>query len=67
MQFMAVLLISIAMVVFMLTLFRPSSGGCCSVKTVAMVGAGLMVGFAFCQMLAFVLMIVIEKDADSEQ
>ena len=66
MQFMAVLLISIAMVVFMLALFRPSSGGCCSVKTVAMVGAGLTVGFAFCQMLAFVLMIVIEKDADSE-
>lgn len=67
MQFLAVLFASFAMVVFMVTLFRPASGGsCCNVKTVAMIGVGLMAGFAFFQMLAFVLVIVIEKDADSE-
>lgn len=66
MQFIAVLLVSFAMVVFVLTLFRPARGGCCSVKTVAVIGASLMTGFAFFQMLAFVLMIVIEKDLDGE-
>eukprot|EP00903_Cladosiphon_okamuranus_P016234 g14976.t1 len=66
MQFMAVLLASFAMVVFMVTLFRPARGGdCCNVKIVAMIGGGLMAGFAFCQMLAFVLVIVMEKDLDS--
>eukprot|EP00752_Nemacystus_decipiens_P010777 g9586.t1 len=66
MQFIAVLLCSIAMVVFMITFFRPARGGCLSAKTVGMIGGGLMIGFAFCQMLAFVIMIVLEKDFDND-
>lgn len=68
MQFVAVLLVSFAMVVFMATFFRPATGGgCCTVKTVAFIGTGLMAGFALFQMLAFVLVIVIEKDLDGER
>ncbi|CAM9097836.1 unnamed protein product, partial [Hapterophycus canaliculatus] len=64
MQAIAVLLVSIAMIVQMIALFRPAKGRCCSVKALALAGGSLMVAYAFFQMLAFVLVIVIEKELD---
>ena len=67
MQFIAVILCSIAMVVLMPTLFWPAGGGCFGVKTAAMIGASLMIGFALCQMLAILLVIIIvETGTDIE-
>ena len=45
-------------------LFRSQT--CLGNQALAIGGASLMVGFAFFQMLAFVLMIVIEKDLDGD-
>lgn len=52
------------MVVQMIAIFRPASGQCCSVKALALAGGILMAAFAFFQMLAFILVVVIEKEID---
>lgn len=62
MQFIAVLLVSVAMVLLMIAPFRPAVGYCCSVNILGLAGGGLMAAFALFQMLAFALVIAIEKD-----
>ncbi|CAM9424719.1 unnamed protein product [Scytosiphon promiscuus] len=64
MQVIAVILVSVAMVVQMIAIFRPASDRCCSVKALALAGGILMAAFAFFQMLAFILVIAIEKELD---
>ncbi|CAN0208347.1 unnamed protein product [Scytosiphon promiscuus] len=64
MQAIAVVSVSVSMLVQMVAFFRPASGRCCNVQALALAGGSLMVVFSFCQMLAFVLVIVIEKELD---
>lgn len=65
MQFIAAVVVSVSMVLFTLALFRPAAGlKCCSVKSLAIAAGSLMIAFAFFEMLAFVLIIVIEKELD---
>lgn len=53
------------MVLFSIAPFRPAAGlKCCSVKSLAIAAGSLMMVFAFFEMLAFVLVIVIEKELD---
>ncbi|CAM9116301.1 unnamed protein product [Ectocarpus fasciculatus] len=67
MQFIAAVVVSVSMVLFTLALFRPAAGlKCCSVKSLAIAAGSLMIAFAFFEMLAFVLIIVIEKELDGE-
>ncbi|CAM9120709.1 unnamed protein product [Ectocarpus sp. 12 AP-2014] len=67
MQFIAAVVVSVSMVLFTLALFRPAAGlKCCSVKSLAIAAGSLMMAFAFFEMLAFVLIIVIEKELDGE-
>lgn len=65
MQFIAVVLVSIAMVVLMVAIFRPAKVGCGSSHDLGLAGGVIMSVFALFQMLAFVLMIVIEKEIDN--
>lgn len=64
MESFAILLVSIAMLMQMIALFRPASGRCCSVKALALAGGIIMAAYAFLQMVAFVLVIVMEKEYD---
>ncbi|CAN0418314.1 unnamed protein product, partial [Pylaiella littoralis] len=65
MQFVAVVLVSVAMALLMVAPFRPAKAGCGSVHALGLAGGILMAAFSFFQMLAFVLMIVIEKELDN--
>ncbi|CAN0015655.1 unnamed protein product [Ectocarpus sp. 4 AP-2014] len=66
MQFIAVLLVSFSMVALFVTLFRKATGGCCTVKTAAVIAAILMGAFAFFQTLAFALVVAIELEIGRE-
>lgn len=65
MQFIAVVLVSVAMVLLTIAAFRPAKAGCGSSHDLGLVGGIVMGVFAFFQMLAFVLMIMIEKEIDN--
>lgn len=64
MQIIATILCSVAVVMFTAMLFRPEEGGFGSVKFLGMIAIILMGLYAFFQMIAFSLVVGLEKDYD---
>lgn len=64
MQIVATVLVSFSVLLLMIAPFRPAVAGCCSAKALGLAGGALMAAYGFFQLLAFLLVVALEKTVD---